>query len=193
MNMRTAKKKNLKGQFFLIGGFLVLLLFYMGISTFFAPAYTQKGIRGEMSNFFSNVRDEYPVALNLGLNSSGGAQALVNFTGIVVNASKSRGASLAALWILTQNASDDLNVTIGNYMGTALNVTLNVSDAMSTLEIGNGETASVIFVSPPSEFAFQASFNTTGKNLLLEKYKTNLYVFLEMRKGSDKITGETVA
>lgn len=191
--MRKAKKKNLKGQFFLIGGFLVLLLFYMGISAFFAPAYSQKGIKGEMANFFSNVRDEYPAALNLGLNSSGGAQALVNFTGIVVNASKGRGASLAALWILTQNSSDNLNVTIGNYMGAALNVTLNVSDAMSTLEIGDGETASVVFASPSSEFDFRASFNTTEKNLLLEKYKTNLYVFLEMRRGSDKITGETVA
>ncbi|MCX6817618.1 MAG: hypothetical protein NTU57_02050 [Candidatus Aenigmarchaeota archaeon] len=191
--MRAIKKKTMKGQFFLIGAFLILLLFYIGISTFFAPAYSQKGIKGEMANFFSNVRDEYPAALNLGLNSTGGAQALVNFTGIVVNASKSRGATLATLWILTQNSSDNLNVTIGNYMGTALNVTLNVSDSLSTLEIGDGETASVVFASPLSELAFRASFNTTEKNLLLEKYKTNLYVFLDMRKGSDKITGETVA
>jgi hypothetical protein len=193
MNMRAIKKKNMKGQFFLIGGFLVLLLFYTGISTFFSPGYSQKGIKGEMANFFSNIKDEYPAALNLGLNSTGGAQALVNFTDIVINATKGRGASLAALWILTHNSSDNLNVTIGNYMGAALNVTLNVSGSLSTLEIGGGETASVVFASPLSELDFRASFNTTEKNLLLEKYKTNLYVFLEMKKGSDKITGETVA
>lgn len=198
MNMKNEITKKdgrikMKGQFFLIGAFLFLMLFYLGISAYMAPSYSHSAIKGETENLFANIRDEYPVALNLGLNSTGGAAALFDFSLVAINATRSRSASLKALWILTENASDDLNVTVGNFMGTAINVTLNVSGSMSDLEIADRSAESVLFGSPPSEFTLLASFNTTEKNLILEKYKANLYVILEMGKDKDKIIGETIA
>jgi hypothetical protein len=183
----------MKGQFFLIGAFLLLTLFYLGISAYMTPSYSHPVMKGETENLFTNILDEYPAALNLGLNSTGGAAALADFSLVAINATRSRGASLKALWILTENASDDLNVTVGNFLGAAVNVTLNVSGSMSSFEVADKATKSVTFVLPPSEFQLRASFNTTEKNLLLEKYKANLYVILEMRKGNDRIAGETTA
>ena len=104
-----------------------------------------------------------------------------------------RGLDLNVFWIVTQNVSDNLNVTVGNFLGYDIHVTLNVSGSIKELDVENGKTNSEFFTSPPSEFELGLNFNTTQKNLLLEKYKANIYFILEMRKGDEKITGETKA
>ena len=62
-----------------------------------------------------------------------------------------------------------------------------------SINVGEGETNSSLFLSPPSEFELRLSFNTTEKNVLLEKYKANLYLILDMRKGDDRLAGEVKA
>jgi hypothetical protein len=89
--------------------------------------------------------------------------------------------------------SDNLNVTVLNFMGSDENVTLNVSGDVDTVYVQQGSLNSSLFTSPPPEFTLILNFNTTEKNVLLEKYKANLYSVLEIRKGDEKITGEIKA
>jgi hypothetical protein len=199
MSMKTARHGSsreggrVKGQFFLLAAFFFLLVFYLGISVYLSPSFASPAIRDETSGLFENIENEYPRVANLGLGSSNPVAALADFSGIAVNAAEAHGASLEVLWIFMQNASDDLNVTVGNFLGSALNVTLNVSGEVKEILVSEGQTNSTLFTSPPSEFELRANFNTAEKNLLLEKYKASLYIFMEMRKGDDVITGEAKA
>lgn len=179
----------MKGQFFLVGALLMILLFYVGISVYLSPPYSVTSPGEGMHELFENIRGEYPRVANFGLNESCPAGRLSNFTLWVGDIAASRGFGFSAMWILTENASDDLNVTAGNFMGYATNLTLNVSGDVDVIELQDGDTDSLVFSSPPSEFEFRVSFNTTEKNLLLEKYKANMYLILEMSKGDDVVSG----
>lgn len=182
-----------KGQFFLVGAFFLILIFYMGISVFLSPSYGGMSVGEDLENLFDNIENEYPRALNFGLNESSPVQTLVNFTDFAVNITKGRGSELRTLWLVTENVSDDLKITVGNFLGYPATVSLNVSGDVKEVNVDNGETSPSLFTSPPSEFELRLNFNTTGKNLLLEKYKANLYLILEMTKGNDKIAGEIKA
>ncbi len=183
----------MKGQFFLVGAFFLILLFYMGISAYLSPSYVSTSTREGISDLFENIESEYPRAFNFGLNGSEPVKTLVNFTDYAIDIMKGRGLGLEVLWLVTENSSGDLNVTVGNFLGYYTTFTLNVSGDVKEFGIGNGDTDSLLFTSPPSEFGLGLNFNTTEKNLLLEKYKANLYSVLGMRKGEDMITGEIKA
>ena len=182
-----------KGQFFLLGAFFLVLMFYIGISVFYAPSYTTQGIGEDVSNLFKNIENEYPRAFNFGLNASSPVQTLVDFTGFADSMASGKGVSMRALWVVTENAGGDVNVTVGNFMGYDSDFILNVSGSINTLNVENGKTGSSLFSSPPNEFELRLNFNTTEKNLLLEKRKSNLYLILEMGKGFEKIAGEMKA
>jgi len=189
----AGKGRRLKGQFFLLSAFFLLLMFYLGVSAFLAPSFARPDMRSEVSELFENLEGEFPRVANAGLNASNAAADLADFSAIAVNATGARGAELRILWIFAVNSGDDVNVTIGNFIGGALNVTLNLSGDSRTLEVGGNEIASSLFASPPSEFSLRANFNTTEKNLLLEKYKASLYTYMALRKGNDLIAGETTS
>lgn len=183
----------MKGQFFLVGAFLLILLFYMGISAYLSPSFAGVLAGEGISNLFDNIENEYPRAFNFGLDASEPVETLVDFTDFAMSMTSGRGYDLGVLWLVTENVSDDLNVTIGNFLGYPTDVNLNVSGETGAIHVSDGNTNSLLFTSPPSEFELALSFNMTEKNLLLEKYKANLYVILEMRRGEDKITGEIKA
>ena len=183
----------MKGQFFLVGAFFLILLFYIGISAYLSPSFAGAVAEEGISNLFDNIENEYPRAFNFGLNVSEPVETLVNFTDFSMNITEGRGSDLRVLWLTTENISDNLNVTAGNFLGYPAYVNLNVSGDTKAVYVNNGDMNSSLFTSPPSEFELRLSFNTTEKNLLLENYKANLYVILEMTSGEDKITGEIKA
>ncbi len=188
----VVKGKRKKGQYFLLSSFFLILLFYAGIAIYFSPS-SMTSASGDLPHLFENIESEYPRAFNFGMKASSPAATLANFTGLAKNLTTGRGAAFRALWMVTENASDDLNVTVGNWLGSAITITLNVSGDVKVISVSDGSTNSTLFTSPPSEFALALSFNTDQKNLLLEKYKANLYLLLEMEKGEDKIAGEIKA
>lgn len=183
----------MRGQFFLAGALILVLMFYVGMVPLLSPSYSGPEIRDVISDLFDNAEREYPKAFNIGMNSSGAAETLANFTAFIKNAAVGRSASMHVLWVVTENMSGDLNLTVGNFLGYAANVTLNVSGDVRTLGVQDGGTESAVFASPPSEFGLVLNFNTTENNVLLEKYKANLYAVLEIRKGDDRVMGEIKA
>jgi hypothetical protein len=185
--------KRMKGQFFLLAAFFLLLAFYLGVSAHLSPTFAKPEIGSDISGLFANIEGEYPRVANFGLASSDAAAALADFSMLAANLTDAQGAELKVLWILTENEGGDLNVTVGNFLGSARNVTLNVSGDIAYVLVNDGEVDSAIFASPPSEFSLRLNFNTGEKNLLLEREKANLYTFIEMSKGNDVIRGENRA
>ena len=179
-----------KGQFFLLGAFILAVLFFVGISTRISPGSISFPKINPLETLFDNVEDEYARALNLGLNESRPVEVLTNFTEFVEEKLAERGGELSLLFILTENVTDDVNVTVGNYLGYPVSIALNVSGVTKTIDVPDRETGYAMFSDPPETFTLKVSFNTTEKNLLLEKRKVNLYYILEMRKGENIIKGD---
>lgn len=183
----------MKAQFFLVSAFSLAILFFIGISSYISPESIIFPEMGSANNLFDNVRSEYPRAANLGLNESDPVGKLANFTYFVEKITKEKGVEFSLLFILTQNVSDDLNVTVGNFLGYPVDIEVNVSGDLQTLQVSDNETSSKMFSNPPESFTLGISFNTTEKNLLLEKRKVNLYFILEMRKGENIMRGEVIS
>lgn len=170
----------------------MILIFYLGISAYLhnigltRPDY-------EFQNFIENVKNEYPRAFNLGLNNSMPIETLYNFTIWCKEISENRGINLKILWIVTWNVSEDLNVTVGNFMGYKENLTIEISGEKKDIVIDDGKINSLFFEEPPSNFSLKINFNTKEKNVILEKHKFNIYLFLEAEKNGDKIVEEIKA
>ena len=182
----------MKGQFFLVGAFLLIVMFYIGISVYITPSFAKPSLKESTENLFDNIKNEYPRALNLGLSGSH-VQAMEDFTNFAANLTRKMNADLRVLWVITENVSDNLNVTVGNFFGSDHYVTINVSGEVKVMHVPDSGINSTLFTSTPAEFRLGLNFNTTQKNVLLEKYKVNLYSILEMAKGTDRITGEIKA
>ncbi|NIP40475.1 MAG: hypothetical protein GTN39_03065 [Candidatus Aenigmarchaeota archaeon] len=180
----------MKGQFFLASAFALAILFFIGISSQITPGSVVTAETTSLELLSDNVKSEYPKVANLGLNESDPVRILMNFTEFVERKTRERGAEFSFLFVLTQNVSDDLNVTVGNYIGYTVNIELNVSGDSETLSVPDMGTDSELFSNPPESFELEISFNTTEKNLLLEKRKANFYFILEMRKGGNIIKEE---
>lgn len=79
-----ANEKRMKGQYFLLSSFFLILLFYAGVSMYLSPPGMSPDSK-DLSNLFGNVENEYPKAFNFGMDASGPAATLANFTGLAKN------------------------------------------------------------------------------------------------------------
>lgn len=180
----------MKGQFFLAVAFSLAVVFFVGISSQISPESISFPRMSSLNHLFDNIENEYPRVANLGLNESSPVKTLTNFTEFAKNKTRERRGVFSLIFVLTQNVSDDVNVTVGNYLGYPINASLNVSGVSENLSVSDSGTNSTLFSDPPESFTLGISFNTTEKNLLLEKRKVSLYFILEIRKEGNIIRGE---
>jgi hypothetical protein len=185
----------MSGQFFILGAFILMIMFWTGISTYLsAPLFSSSGPQ-EINYLIKNMVNEYPKAFNSGLNQvpEAGVGALVNFTFFCKNASAERSMDFYAIWIVTGNVSNDLNVTMGNFLGDPVSVTFDLSGETKTIFVGNGSVNSTLFTNPAETLSLDVSFNSVEKNLILGKRKANLYFLLQLHAGDDVMVGERVS
>lgn len=182
--------KGMKGQFFLIGAFIIIILLYTGITAYISPEGFSGGAPHEITFLLGNLLNEYPRALNYGENQSSGIESLVNFTLFARNVTKERNMDLYSLWIVTENVSDDLNVTVGNFQGDTLDVVIRVDSEENRLTVQNGGLNWTTFTGPSEVFSLNVSFNNEEKNLILGKRKLNLYYTVGLESEDDLMVGE---
>ena len=186
--MRSSSTSGKKGQFFIIGALLFILLFYIGVSAKFSENIVIRS--SDLNYLYKNIDREYRHVYNIGLNQSSEQETLVNFTQFVRNVTKERNVNFQTLVVFTKNSSVDLNVTILNYFSTDLNISIDVSGETQTQIVGSDSAANMIFSPADSELDVSIAFNSTEKELLLEKYKANIYFLLELSRGDDVIRGD---
>ncbi len=183
----------MKGQFIIIGSLLLCIFFYVSVSPLLKPKNIIVSPYETINYFYKNIEEEYPHALNIGLNKSNEVAYLVNFTYFVKNVSKEHYTDFGILWIMIKNESGDLNITAGNFMDKHIEILLNVSGTAKNMSLNEDSVNSTVFTSVPSEFNLTLRFNNTEKKLLLEKDKVNFYSRFYLRIEENSMEGEIIS
>lgn len=193
--------KRLKGQFFVLGAILIVGLFFIGLPKSDPLTYTRSG---DLVYIFGNIEREFPIALNLGLNESNHIDTLKNFTWFTDRVMDEHLINFTALWLITEatnTSSDDLNITIFNYLGHNIIYNLSVCNADGTpscslginIPLDNNSTNSWYY--GPGFFTdllnITLEFESNTVNLdLIQKDKVNFYAFISLERNENIIRGE---
>lgn len=179
----------MKGQFFLLGAILLAILFFIGMPLF-TPLITNPS--EDLPFLSNNLKNEFPVAFNLGLNQSNEEAILTNFTHFVNATLYDKLVNFTGLWVLARNTSASVNLTVGNFMG---NTTINFSTGSTTIHlyVQANHSNSTTLPSPGSIYNLSIVFQE--KNFTTEwlRDKANLYLFYHLTRGEDEIQEEFTA
>lgn len=178
----------MKGQFFILGAILIIGLFFIGL-----PMRTViiKTPSEDLTYLSDNIQNEMHIALNLGLNESNAIGDLVNFTRFVDSKMFEHFVNFSCLWVVTENVLDDLNATVGNFLGYDTIVKLTISSYTKDLSVSDNATNSFTFLNVPSEFTMNISFDSQNYTVTWQRDKINLYVFTNLMRDEDSIKEET--
>lgn len=178
----------MKGQFFLWGAFLICLLFFVGFT----------GLKGtsvaagteDVEFFYGNLEEELPRALNLGLNGSGAAATLMNFSRFLDREMGERNMELKLLWLFTESSGTSLNITAGNFLGADVVVGLNLSGSFKNLTVPHNGTNSSVFSSVGQSFNLTVTLPGHSKTVEMVRDKTSFYGFLNLSRGREFVQGD---
>ena len=184
----------IKGQYFLLGAIIIITLFFTGFylvknESLFASSYEAN----DLKYLFYNTQSEYPRAFNYGINESDITGRLRNFTEFSRSVYSGNILNFTALCIYTTNISDNLNVTVINYLGSDTQVELNVSGTVKNLTVAEGGINSTLFMVVSPKFVMTVRFNSQEKQLSMVRDKYNLYSYLQLRRVSEIIKGSVLA
>ncbi len=192
----------MKGQFFILGAVLLCALFYIGMPP---PEAITMVFTGDLSYLHRNIGEEFPKALNFGVNQSRSCNDLLNFTRFIYNKMRERRINFTAAWLVTEYTDPDnplnsnLNVIIGNFLGLETSFTVNISVGSSeTIEsalISDNSTDSILFQASAISgiYNLTISFNNYEKKITLSRGKISIYSKIELNRAGeiiiDEITG----
>ncbi|MBU0898429.1 MAG: hypothetical protein KKB03_03240 [Nanoarchaeota archaeon] len=189
------KKRKKKGQFFILGAIMLIILFFGGLQ-FGRPLMHQD--TEDLGYIFDNIEYELPYALNLGINKTTPIITLTNFTRYLDESLYF--ANFSTLWVVTDNVDFGLgqifhtvNVTVGNFLdynvtvnvtfdGSSINVTVpNNQTNFTTFEFNTGAAPMGVY-----NFDLKLEFDGTTRymnNTVLDKY--NFYALVKLQRGND--------
>ncbi|MFH1294324.1 MAG: hypothetical protein ABIH90_00080 [Candidatus Aenigmatarchaeota archaeon] len=177
-----------KGQFFLLGAVLLITAFFIGSAVVREVFITIPN--NDLAYISANLVDEYPKALNLGHNSSGGTDALINFSTLVNSTLSERYIDFKGVWATTENTSTDLNVTVGNWMHSAEAVVLSIGASSQSLDVAAGGTNYTNFTGPGNNFTLHVNFSESNGTLYTWRDKVSLYLYMNMSRGDNSVIRE---
>jgi len=180
----------MKGQFFLIGAVLLIILFFLGLP-FISPSLTSPS--NDLPFLSENLKQEFPAAYNLGLNQSDEINVLKNWSIFLNDTFHDHLINFTTLWITSYNVSNTVNFTIGNYLGGNSTVNLTISSTTESVSVPLSDTGSVVFSSPGSIFNLTILFNSRSTTVEWLRDKKNLFVFYQLRRGNDILVEELSA
>ena len=134
-----------------------------------------------------NMQKELPQALTLGLNESAGVTTLVNFTRFSARVMAERAINFTPVWVVTSNLSQDMNVTVGNFLGANETVSVNVSGTTASIMVADNSTNSSTFTAPPAAFNVSISFRDQNETFVWARDKVNLYAFVNLTRFSENL------
>jgi hypothetical protein len=175
----------MKGQFFIVGALIIVILLFIGLPII-RPLLLNPS--EDMKLLADNVEKELPYALNLGLKTNTPVSSLLNFTRFVDRVLTERDVTFSSLWIISQNSTGGVNITIGNFLPSNTTVTLG----LTTVFVPTNSTNSTE-LSASEKFNLTISFEGRQKTVEWLRKKTNLYAYLEFQRGENIIKEELVA
>ncbi|MFH1445289.1 MAG: hypothetical protein ABIF08_02295 [Nanoarchaeota archaeon] len=186
------RNKKMKGQFFLLGAFIIITMFYIGLQFGKPFIYPETG---DLGYIHENIETELSYALNLGINESRPIEVLSNFTRYLDESLYF--LNFSTLWVVTDNVDFDqnlatytLNVSIGNFLDYNVTVNVTANETSQDINVTFNETKSAEFEiangTTPLTFNMTLIFDGTDTNMtnmILNKF--NLYALIKLQRGTD--------
>lgn len=180
----------MKGQFFIIGALFVCVLLYFGIG----PTMDVSGTGSDdMNRLARNLQKEFPHALNIGINGSAPIQTLRNFTLFSISSLEEGRIDLTCHWLVFRYAGDQVNVSVGNFLGSPEVFYVNVSGTAKGIYAGDGMVNSSLF--PVAGYTFDASVTVDGETdrFTMLTNKTSIFSELTLSRSGNVIRKEILA
>jgi len=179
------KRKRMKGQFFLIAGLLLCIMFFMGLPK---PEPLQEPTIEDIKYVYENIERDFSHALTLGLNESAAIDTMKNFTNFTYITLSARYIGFDSLWVISEgNTSTIINVSVGNFLDNEVNVTLTLTRASGTSTIKyvnatKNSANSTEFHTVTSDFNLTIAYNDESKTVEWERDKVNLYALVNLTR-----------
>ncbi|MBI4020834.1 MAG: hypothetical protein HY369_01185 [Candidatus Aenigmarchaeota archaeon] len=174
----------------MLGAVLLAIVFFIGIP-FAQVAFTAP--TKDLPFLANNLRLEYPAAYNLGLNKSQSVAVLSNFTRFVNATLADKLVNFTAFWLVSVNASTNLNITAGNFLGGNATILLTIGSASTNLSVQTNSTNTTLFTAPGATFNLTIQAGGFTETVQWLRDKANLYVFFELRRNADTVREEIIA
>jgi len=186
MKKNSLKGRGMKGQFFLIAGLLMCVMFFMGLPK---PDPLQGPVVEDLKYIYENIETEFSYALTLGLNQSTTIDTMKNFTNFTYTSLSARLVGFDSLWVVSEgNTSTIINVSVGNFLNEEVNVTLTLTRASGTtaieyINVTKNSTNSTEFHAVTSDFNLTIAFKAESKTVEWERDKVNIYALINLTRG----------
>jgi hypothetical protein len=180
----------MKGQFFIIGGLLVcvLLFFGLGAGISFAGSST-----GDMDRLADNLAGELPRALNIGINATDAIGVVHNFTVFSKARAGAGGIGLDCFWLIFQEQGGDVNVSVGNFLGSLKTFSVDIDGSAENIQAADGAVNSSLF--SVSGYKFNATITVDGGTAVAEMIlnKTSMYFEMSLAREGNLLKKEILA
>ncbi len=171
----------MRGQFFLIGAVILIVMFYIAL-----PIPQPALPKSELGVMAMNVAQEYVRVATFGLSDSQPIAYLSNWSGWV--SSQIPYANFSSLWLLAIGNGSHTNLTVGNWLGQNITITLNISGDVRDLFV---QHASINWTSAAVSELFNLTLNwVEEKNFTWPRDKANMWVLVFLERGEDKVRAE---
>lgn len=183
--------KRMSGQYFIVGAILLSAAFYMGLSGA-VPLTTSPA--EDVSYLFTNIQRELPRTLNFGLAEGTPGETLLNFTRYINAHMRQKYINLSTLWVVVEGTgTDTAGVTIGNFMGEEVNVTLSLPTGDKLVTVPHNTTGTTTLTALTEQYTLTIQHPVRNKTVDWRWDKVNLYAFLRMQREKQLIQDELVA
>jgi hypothetical protein len=181
----------MKGQFFLLGAFLVVALFYMGLPRNTAISFEKSA---DLGYFMANMQKEFPNSYNLGINTGDPIGTVRNFTWFADRIVRGRRAVLNAVIGMGNNdTASNYNVTVFNYYGSNLTINITIKATMKQLFVANNQSNNSLFTAAEGvEETFNISFKYASeeKNMTWPRDKRSIYGMVKFNRTGSTVVGD---
>lgn len=182
---RAAGRSPRKGQFFLLGAFLVSALFFIGL-----PKNTPFDVETnyDVNYIMKNLQKEMPNAYNLGVAGGDFLGTMKNFTWFSGNVLRARRMPFGTLLFFGTNSSPtDFNVTVFNYLGRNQTVNITIGGTTSELFAANNQSNNTVFSGPGATFNISFKHAIDEKNVTWVRDKHSIYGVLNITRSSSVV------
>lgn len=174
----------MKAQFFILGAVLLCSLFFIGLPP--GKPLTQLPLQ-DMDYILQNLENEFPHALNLGLEEGNPRQTMEDFSSWVRGLTSNFLMNFSSFWVFAEGdpATGNVVVSLGNYMGTDMTVNVNLDGDQRNVFVRDDDSESETFSSVGSTYDLSIQFGNEARSFTWQRDRVSLFVMIELERGEN--------
>ncbi|MBU0952990.1 MAG: hypothetical protein KKA90_01035 [Nanoarchaeota archaeon] len=181
----------MKGQFYVLGALVLIVILFAGIPLE-RPVLVQQS--KDLDYLLTNIKQEFPRAVNLGRNQSTALSVLEHFTSFTTSRLAEKAITFNTFWMLVQNTSgSDVTIDIGNYLGTPLSVVLTFPSETQIIVVPANTTNETTYTVSSDPYNLTINFTIANKTVRWYEDKTNFYGYFRLQRGENIVVDDIEA